>query len=48
MQLFIDSSSPDEIRQACEWGLKKESPGMKPAVTMVASVAQAYLAGGLT
>ncbi|MDA1088537.1 MAG: fructose-6-phosphate aldolase [Verrucomicrobia bacterium] len=21
MQLFIDSSSPDEIRQACEWGL---------------------------
>ncbi len=21
MQLFIDSSSPDEIRQACEWGI---------------------------
>jgi transaldolase len=21
MQLFIDSSSPDEIRQACQWGL---------------------------
>jgi transaldolase len=21
MQVFIDSSSPDEIRQACEWGL---------------------------
>lgn len=124
MQVFIDSSSPDEIRQACEWGiidgvttnptliskggpdmqatlrkvvdvspgavlcqavgareveplkaqarwlhrfsakivvklppspaglralreLKKESPDIKIAITLVASVAQAYLAGKL-